>query len=188
MKRKQRKKSGERTKIVPKFKILDAVIILLIVISIVGLYLGYDVMDTLKNRKEMKEYVVSFSIENIRNSTKDYINIGDIVYYAEDGEQLGEFLPHTENVVQPLSYHPASVYVIDENGAAILIDYPYDDSPDDRIDASGRFLCQGSYSDDVGFLVNGSRYLAPGQKIEVRTDRVTLTVTIQDIALKEVSQ
>ena len=58
MKKHQRIKSTERVKLVPKFKILDAVIILLIITSVLGIYFRYNVMDTLKQQKDIKEYVV----------------------------------------------------------------------------------------------------------------------------------
>ena len=38
----------------------------------------------------MKEYVVSFSIQNIRSSTTNYLNIDDNVYFAYDGEKMGD--------------------------------------------------------------------------------------------------
>ena len=63
MKKHQSAKSTERVKLVPKFKILDAVIILLIITSVLGIYFRYNVMDTLKNQKDMKEYVISFSVQ-----------------------------------------------------------------------------------------------------------------------------
>lgn len=186
MKNKQRTNATERGRIVPKFKILDAVIILLIVVSVVGIYLSYNVTDALKNRKDLKEYVVDFSIQDVRNSTRNYINIGDVLYYSEDGEVLGTLLGHTNDATQPLSYGAAADYFVDKAGNTQSVLYPYTDQPSDRIDAIGRFSCKGVSSEDGGFLVNGSRYLAPGQTILVQTELVTFTVTIKNIALLEV--
>ncbi len=188
MKKKQRTNKQERGKTVPKFKILDAVIILLILVSVVGIYLSYNITDTLKNRKDLKEYVVEFSIQDIRNSTQDYINIGDVVYYSEDGEVLGTLLGYIDDATKPLTYGAAEDYFVDQAGNTQLVTYPLTDQPSDRIDATGRFSCKGIYTEDGGFLVNGSRYLAPGQEIQVRTELVTLTITIKDIKLPEATE
>lgn len=188
MKKNQRTKSTDRVKLVPKFKILDAVIILLIITSVVGIYFRYNVMDTLKQQKDIKEYVVSFSVQNIRSSTVNYINIGDAIYYSEDGERLGELMAHTEDSTDPLRQEIASEYFVDQSGMTVQVYYPDSDSMDTRINVSGRILCMGTYSEDGGFLVNGSRYLAPGQTIKVQTELVTVTLVVQDITLLETSK
>ena len=185
MRKKLRQNTTEQGKRVPKFKILDAVIILLILVSVLGIYFRYNLMDTLQNRKNLKEYTVSFTIENIRRSTMNYINIGDELYYSEDDELLGELMAHSEESASPLRPAPASEYFVDQNGATVQVFYPNSESMDARIDANGRFLCEGTYSEDGGFLVNGSRYLAPGQTVQVKTELVTVTLTITDIILAE---
>ena len=117
MKKKQREKSKERIRIVPKFKVLDAVIILLVITSVVGLCLGYNVIDTLKNQKEMQEYVVDFSIENIRYSTTTYVDVGNIIRDAKDGEELGKLLSYADTSSDvALLPEPAFVYFPDSEG------------------------------------------------------------------------
>jgi len=196
MKKKQREKSKERIRIVPKFKVLDAVIILLVITSVVGLCLGYNVIDTLKNQKEMQEYVVDFSIENIRYSTTTYVDVGNIIRDAKDGEELGKLLSYADTSSDvALLPEPAFVYFPDSEGNLKQVYYPHnqnDSSPfdqSDRVNATGRFSCMGRYANEDGsLLVNGSKYLVSGQTIEVQTERVTLTLTIKNISLKEVSE
>ena len=73
-------KNTERSSIVPRFKALDLVIILLVIVSVVGIYFRYNLLDTLTNNKDLKEYTVSFSIDNIRHTTPKYFNVGSLVF------------------------------------------------------------------------------------------------------------
>ena len=41
----------------------------------------------------------------------------------------------------------------------------------------------GYYNDEGGFTVDGRKYLAPGQTVNVQTELVTVTVTITSIDL-----
>ena len=54
---------------------------------------------------------------------------------------------------------------------------------DTRIDAKGRIECMGYYNGEGGFTVDGRKYLAPGQSVDVKTELVTVTVTITSIDL-----
>lgn len=178
-------KQQRRVKQGPRFKVLDAVIILLIITSAVGIYFRYNLFDTLKNQRDMREYVVSFSVQDIRNSTTSYLNIDDVVYYAENGEKLGDLIGYSTDSANALRPTPASKYVLDPKGNMVQIFYPESESMYARVDVEGKMTCQGSFSEESGFLVNGSRYLAPGQTIEVQTETVTLTMTVTDITLSE---
>ena len=189
MKKHQRTKSTERVRLVPKFKILDAVIILLVITSVLGIYFRYNVIDTLKNQREMKEYVISFSVDNIRSSTRNYLNVGDAVYYSEDGEAFGELMAYKDGSTVALNLDDyAWEYLVDKNGNFVQGYYSDSDSMNARIMVSGRILCQGLYSEDGGFLVNGTRHIASGQSIQVQTELVTLTLVVKDISLLETAQ
>lgn len=181
----KRVKLQKRSQQGPRFKVLDAVIILLIITSVVGIYFRYNVFETLKNQRDMKEYVVSFSVQNIRRSTTNYLDIDDVVYYAEDGEKLGELIGYSADSFNALRPTPASEYFVDQNGNTVQVFYPNSESMDARVDVEGKILCEGSYSEESGFLVNGTRYLAPGQSIEVQTETVSLTLTVKEIVLSE---
>ncbi len=181
----KRIKQQENLKHGPRFKILDAVIILLIITSVVGIYFRYNVFESLKNQKDIKEYVVSFSVQNIRRSTTNYLDIDDVVYYEEDGEKLGELIGYAAESFNALRPTPASEYFVDQNGNTVQVFYPNSESMDARVDVEGKLLCEGTYSDESGFLVNGTRYLAPGQTVEIYTEMVSLTMTVKEIILSE---
>ena len=182
MKKKQMNES-EVTKATPRFKALDAVVILLVILAVVGVYFRYNLLDRIATNQKWKDYTVSFSIENIRYTTPNYIDVGDVVYCADNGEQLGVLLGESEDMPNiALSVTPSSQVFIMEDGTMERVYYPNSES---RVNASGRMLCTGSYTEDGGFLVNGSRYLAAGQTVDIKTELVTVSIVIHDIALAE---
>ena len=116
-------------------------------------------------------------VKDIRYTTPTYINVGDEVYFSDSGELFGTVMSESENV-SALNIVPSSKYFTDSSGNVVEVFYPDDES---RIDAKGRIECQGYYTKDGGFTVDGRKYLAPGQSVEVHTELVTLTVTVTSI-------
>jgi len=178
MMEKNKKNETEQVARKPKFGIMDVVIILLVITCIVGVYFRYNIMDFLNNDKDMKEYMVSYSIEDIRYSTPDYLNVDDVVYFADDSTQLGTIMEASQGSARALSERPAVKVFLTTDGTMERVSYPNNES---RVDADGRLLCKGSYSEDGGFLINGSRYISAGQTILIHTEKVTVSITITDI-------
>ena len=177
-------KKDKRTdaKRAPRFGFLDAVIVLLVITAVVGIYFRSNILDFLKNDGNIREYTVSFSIQDIRYSTPDYVRVNDAVYFSDDGTQLGTIMEATQGNAEPLNYRPAVKVFQTENGTMESVSYPNNES---RVDATGRLLCRGSYSEDGGFLVNGNRYISAGQTINVQTELVTVSIIITDIQRAE---
>ena len=173
-------KSSEKK--TPRFGFLDAVIILLIITAVVGIYFRANILDFLKNDRHIQEYTISFSIQDIRYSTPDYVQVNDTVYFSDDGTTLGTVMEATQGNAESLNCRPAVKVFQTENGTMESVSYPNNES---RVDATGRLLCRGSYSEDGGFLVNGNRYLSAGQTIDVQTELVTVSITITDIQAAE---
>ena len=69
----------------PKFGVLDAVIILLVIVIIVSVYFRYSIVQWITNSTDLEEYVISYTIEDVRYTTPNFINIGDKVYFASSG-------------------------------------------------------------------------------------------------------
>ena len=106
------------------------------------------------------------------------MNVGDRVVFASSGEELGTLIAESNgNSNIALSVTPASEFFTDD-GKIIEVFYPNNES---RVDVKGRLQCRGTYSDDGGFLVNGSTYLSAGQTVKVRTELVSLELRILDI-------
>ncbi len=161
------------------FNVIDACIIVLIVAIILGIYFRFNIVDKLWEKTQTKEYAVSFSIENIRYTTPSYMNIGDVVYFADSKEEFGTLITASDNV-NVLNIVPASEYFPDGEGGVIEVFYPDDET---RIDARGRLSCFGYYDENGGFTVGGTHYIAPGQSVNVCTETVTVTMTITNIEL-----
>ena len=171
-----KKKINEKNKVVPRFTVLDAVIVLVVILAVLGIYFRQTIVDFFSGSDNLKEYAVSYSIKNIRYTTPDYINVGDELYFSSNGELLGTILNDSENM-GALALNVASEYMTDSNGKIVKVSYP----ENTRVDATGRFLCLGKYYSDGGFLVNGSEYIAPGNVINVQTELVTFSITILEI-------
>lgn len=188
MSTKVKKQKKERKS--PGFKVMDAIIILLVLIAIVGVYLRYNSLSIFDKRLNMAEYTVSFTIDNIKNSTPKHLEVGDAVYFSDSGELFGTLLPESDSMENiALKCSPASEYFIDESGTMIEVNYPQDpnDPESSRVRAEGKLSCMGLYTDNGSFLVDGSVYLAAGKQVQIQTEKVTVTVTIRDIQLSEQS-
>lgn len=164
-----------------RFKALDVVIIVLILAAVMGVYFRYNILDTLTGSKNQKDYVVSFDITDVQYKTENYINIGDSVY-LKNGEELGTLIEASEDAKNALIVVPATKTFVPEGGnRAVEVTYPINT----RINASGRILCRGSYTEDGGFLLKGTEHMAIGEKLSVITELVSVEITITNIVLAE---
>ena len=169
---------NNKTKKLPKIKILDVVIILIVLLAIVGVYFRYNSLSFFENKMNQKQYEVSFSIENIRYTTPNHIFVGDHVYFSDSGEELGTLLAASNDMKNiALKCTVASEYFVDDKGNMVEVNYP----SESRVRAEGKLLCEGVYSSDGSFLANGKTYLAAGKSLNVQTERVTVTIVIRDI-------
>lgn len=175
------KKNKAEKKNRPHFNAIDAMIIILVIAAIVGVYFRYTIIDFLTSDRNIDDYVVSFSIENIRYTTPNYMSVGDKVYFSADGELFGELTSESENNKEPLNITLASKDFTDSNGNIVEVFYP----EETRVNAKGRLLCRGNYSEDGGFAVDGRHYIAAGQSVEVYTEKITVTLKITAIETYE---
>ena len=181
--KKDKNQNSEQIKRTRRFHMLDAVIILLVILAVVGVYFRYSILDYLTGERDMKEYVVSFSIEDIRYTTPNYVHVNDRVYFSDNGNEMGKLLEVSEDMSNiALSVKPASKNFVDTDGTIKQVFYPNSES---RVNAEGRMLCSGTYSEDGGFLINGSRYISAGQSVAIQTETVSVTIVITDIQVKE---
>lgn len=172
---------NEKEKRTPRFGVLDAVIILLVVFLIAGIYFRSNIIEWVANQRNVREYTVTFAVDNIRYTTPNYINVGDLVTFASSGEEFGTIIEESDGMSNiALSVTPARELFTDD-GEVIEVFYPNNES---RVDVKGRLQCRGTYSEDGGFLVNGSTYLSAGQTVTARTELVTLELRILEISEK----
>ncbi len=174
MKNKENKEASLKGGI--RIKAIDVVIIILIILSLVGVYFRYNILDELTSRKNIKDYYVPFEITNIKETTMSYFDVGDKVVIAEDSTDFGYLTTASEDVNNALLPNVPTVPYISPEGKLFNLAYP----EDARKNATGRLICRGSYSDENGFLLNGTRPITPGQTIEVHTEDVTVVIKITD--------
>lgn len=174
-------KQTNQRKRAPRFGVLDAVILLLIVAVVAGIYFRTHIMDWITNQRNVKEYTVTFAIDNIRYTTPNYLSIGDEVFFSENGDDFGTLIEESDDASNiALNVMPASEWVYID-GVATRVSYP----DETRVDVKGRLLCEGSYSDDGGFLVNGTTYIAAGQTISAQTELVSFSLRVLTIEAVE---
>ena len=148
------KNTNENVKKVPRFGVLDLVIILLVIVAVVGIYFRYNIIEMVSSSRDLKQYTVSYSIDNIRDTTANFIDVGDDVYFSADDKKLGTLISASADnkKVWETPYNASEVFKM-EDGSVVEVVYP---SGSSRTDAKGRLVCEGRYSDDGSFLVNGS--------------------------------
>lgn len=176
------KKTEKRSS--PHFNILDALIVFLVVLCVVGIVFRGNIRDKLGFGQDLTEYMISFKLSAVDGALPDHLDVGNILYLA-DGSEAGRLLGVTDFSVHSkesagsttLLVRPASVYMNDTLGGVVLATYP----KGTIVDAKGAFIAYGAYCSEGYFCLGGERYLAVGQQITIYTDKVTLNMTITGI-------
>lgn len=172
----------EKEKKSPRFGVLDAMIILLVVCLIVGIYFRSNIIERFQAIRNVGDYTVTFAVDDIRYTTPHYVNVGDKLVFAEDGKEFGALIEASEGASDMALKVTPAVKTFTDNGQVIEVFYPNNES---RVDATGRVHCRGTYSEDGGFLVNGSTYLSAGQTVQVRTELVAFNLRVLEITPAE---
>ena len=71
------KNKAKKENTLPRFSVLDAVIIIVVIAAICGIYFRYNIMEMISARRNIKEYTIEFSIDNINSSTSRFIQEND---------------------------------------------------------------------------------------------------------------
>lgn len=166
----------------PKFGVLDAVIILLVIVIVAGVYFRYNLFDKLNNAKNLKDCFVTFKTGEITTAVSRELNKDDLVYFKSDGKTFGTLTVSSEEVTVVIQEQPATHTVFKDGKAYADVQYPQG-MEDSLIYGIGTIKCSCSVSEDGTFMLDGSQYLAPGQTYTVCTENVTVTITITDIEL-----
>ncbi len=173
---KAKKQKKDRSN-VPHFNVIDAMIVMLVIAAVLGMFFRYNIIDFLTADKNDERYVVSFSIEDIKYTTPNYISVGDKVYFKSTGDIMGTLISESENQ-GALNITPAIKHFTDSKGNIQAIFYPNEES---RVDAKGRLVCLGNYTEGSGFCIDGNVYIASGQYVEVYTELVSFSLKITSI-------
>lgn len=167
-----------------RFNWLDGAIILLIVLCVVGIFFRYKLMDKLGMGNELTDCRIEFTVSAVDSSLPDFLAAGNKLYFSS-GEQAGELVSVSEHSgllpsqagSETLIVTPASQYIDDGNGSVVLAYYP----AGTKVDATGAFDCRASVGEDGCFSIEGRQVVTVGRQLTLRTDTVTLYITVTDI-------
>lgn len=173
----KQKENTAKKKALPKFGLFDVFIILLVIVTIVCICFRYDMVDFFNTKRNAEQYTVTYSIKNIRYTTPGYVEIGDTFCFA-NGDVLGTVISESDEMSNiALNVTPASELLM-VGGQPTEVFYPNNET---RVDAKGRLSCRGTTTENGSVLINGSTYIAPGQKIAIQTEKVSVTIQILNV-------
>ncbi len=143
--------------------VIDIVIVLLLIIALVGGVLRW-VLGIMQDEstENVEYYEVSFTVTDTHREILAGLDDRDLVYDYESGKQVGTLIANT------LQIAPVT-----------------DPSLLNRTSATGTLLCTGDMTDSGLLLYDTDRYLAIGDTITVRTERVVLILEITQFASAE---
>ncbi len=122
----------------------------------------------------LDEYLVNFSIYDIRSTSADYLKEGKVFYLHEGGSRFGvlEGDPSIENGKRLYQ---------DEYGQVLEIENTFTSEYLRRIDVTGTFRVSAT-EDAAGFIyLNGNLQIAPNKEIEIRSRDLFVNIRITSI-------
>ncbi len=158
-----------------KLNAVDYFILIAAILCIAGAVLRIAVGNaggSLSSPITSEDYVVSFKIENIRNTSTEYLTEGEVFYIESTKQYMGKI---TGNV----TVTPALFYIEDANGNYVQT-YAPDNGDASRRDVIGTMLVSG-YMGESGFLLGGSTPLAANKELTVRSKNLSIKIIITDI-------
>ena len=161
----QNEKRSER-----KFNVIDAFIIILALLCILGIVFRSQVAEFIGVEKNVEEYELSFVVSEIRYTSNKYFQAESEVYLDSGNLLLG-------TIEGNCTFLPAEVYVDGPDGVPVKINCP----PDTYIDVSGIIKCLG-IEKDGGFYLGGTYYIAPGSQLKVHTEMINFVITVLEIS------
>ena len=157
-----------------RFNILDAVLILLAILCIVGVWQRNNLQNLFTKNEEMDAYSVSFEIRQLR-STSAALLVKDTELYLEEGGERIVLGTLAENA----SSAAASVYFEDQNGKIQEAFFPRVDH-EYLLDVKGKLNAHG-VEHNGAFLLNGQMHLAVNSTVVVHTETADLEIRITNI-------
>lgn len=157
-----------------RFNVLDAALILLLVLAIVGIWQRSNLQKLFTTEELLDHYTVTFEVKKVRSTTVDQLQENTVLYIMNGEERVD-----LGTLTQPLSASAATVYLQDREGNTVKAVYPQD-SYEYLLDAGGVLSCEG-VEHDGSFLVGGKLYLAVNQTVSVQTERADLQIRITSI-------
>jgi len=155
---------------------LDIFIILALVACIVSVGIRYITSndELLNSSSGLDNYIVSFDIYNIQNSSgQNFMEPGTNFYIEENDEPFGTLREQVtiRDAQKFYTMHDGEVVLISNTGTG--------DSY--RIDVEGKMTCRGKMNENGSFLLNGKNYLAIDKEILLYSKYLLVTVKVTGI-------
>jgi hypothetical protein len=167
-------KSVKGTATARRGNVLDAVIIVVLLLAIVGIGLRYYTRSGQGKAELLSDAEITFEIKDAIFTLPSYVQSGDSLY-TEEGTCLGVLKDNnTSDENTALYVSAAAAMVTDKDGNYIRISYP--DSS--RVDCIGTVSCRGMLEEDGSFLLDGVIHVTPGSAIRVHTETAAFTAVI----------
>ena len=154
-----------------KPNVIDFLIVLVVIGAAIGIALRSGAMDNIAKAQKLEAAQISFLILDINDNSGNYFNVGDSFRSTAYEQDLG--------VIESVQFMPAEAFITTEDGRLIKT---YSNSG--RIDVRGTLSAKGVFS-EVGFLLGGTQYIAPGNTIHVQSKYMDVSITITDIVKAE---
>lgn len=152
-----------------RWSAVDTVIVLLVLVAIVGLV--YRVIDAARKEGETARtmYRVYFEVPETHEDVLSEVRGFDAIYLYENNVKLGYIGVYEDTATGTYTVALTPTPAMGATG-------------DRRVTAEGCMVCTDGTLEGGSLLVGESgRYLTPGSEVEVRTDRVLLTIRITSI-------
>jgi len=121
----------------------------------------------------MEDYIVSFKIQNIRNSSTEYLGEAEQFFISSTDQYFGQ-------IEGNVSVTPALFQVSDAEGNYVEA-YAPENGDATRVDVTGTMRVSG-YMGENGFLLGGTTSLAANKSLALQSKYMYVTVTVTDIA------
>lgn len=149
-----------------RWSVVDTVIVLFVLIAVAGLVyrVVYAANEEGKNSSVM--YRVYFEVDETYEDVLAEVKGFDALYLYENGAKLGHIGVYEDTATGEYTVVLVSTPT-EKNGMAT---------------ATGCFVCtEGTLKEGSLLIGEGGRYITPGSELEVRTDRVLLTIRVTAI-------
>ena len=162
------------TKSERRFNLLDASLILLLILSLIGVWQRANLQKLFTSDEPLDNYTVSFEIKKVRSTTVDLLQKDTVLYIMNDEERVD-----LGTLNEQVAASAATVYLQDRNGNTVKAVYPQD-AHEYLLDVTGTLSCAG-VENEGSFFVGGKLHLTINQTVSVQTETADFEIRITGI-------
>ena len=168
-----------------RFNVIDAFIIILLVACIAVAVLRFTIVDEVWADSVGEKYYITFKADSLTYSQLQNIVALIDSEASESGNNwvyLSDGTTKIGNLTEILSQKRETLTFEKSDGSIIIADYAVSEL-DENVTwtIEGVILCNGTYNENNGFLLNNTQYIAANTDIVVKTAFCEFTMTVIDI-------